>query len=148
VPCGMLIAERMDKGTTTDSLEGSLHPNLLSVRKKSLTSAWGRSTSSTGRTSGHPANNMHSEVAEAAAAAAVAVAFRGGLAASFARRAYPSVETDLTGGGALVFQHRAEGANRAVADLAVAGATYRAACRRRPNDKVTLWQGTRRVALR
>ena len=76
------------------------------MRKKSLTSAWGRSTSSTKKTPEHPVNNMPNEVAEvaeaaeaapevavpaeraeAAEAAAVAVAFRGELAASFARRA-------------------------------------------------------------
>jgi hypothetical protein len=85
-----------------------LPPSSLSARKKSLTSAWERSTSSTRKTPKYQANNMPNEVAvaaegaeaapeaaepaelaAAAAVAAVVVAFRGALAASFARRGYP-----------------------------------------------------------
>ena len=75
----------------------------ISVKRKFLTSAWGRFSSSTKKTSTSPGGNTPAvveaaeaagvadaaaepaELAEAAEAAAAAAAFRGELAASFAR---------------------------------------------------------------
>jgi hypothetical protein len=79
-------------------------PNSLSMRKKSRTSAWGRSTSSTRSTPARPTSEkrLHSgaEAAEAAgaaaeaeAAAATAAVFRGDIAASVRREHFPTMLT-------------------------------------------------------
>jgi hypothetical protein len=92
-------------------------PNSLSMRKKSPTSAWGRSTSSTRSTPARPTSGkrLHSgaeaaEAAEAAAEAAVAAAegavavaeaaaavFRGDIAASVRRGPFPTAPRGTRG---------------------------------------------------